>query len=588
MAAGHLTLNIMTLGGLALGIGMLVDSTIVMLENIYRHQRLGEDPLQASEQAAAEVTSAIVASTSTNLAAVLPFLFIGGLIGLLFKELIITISAAIVAAMVVALTLVPALAGRIPAAGEGLFRRALDRAMESLQNGYAWLLEKLLRASWLVILAFVLLFAFTVPDLLKPLASFLPKIDDGRIGIYLTAERGVSVDEMDRITRRVEQRVLEQPEVSSLFTTVGGFTFGRSQYQTANRANLQVQLVPAGERQPAGEWIKRVQKLLKQEQLAGVRIRIRQRGIRGLRVGRGNDDVSFQVQGPDLERLEEIGMRMAEALKQVPGLRNVKRSNEDLSMQLGIDIDREKAQQLGLDTERIGKAVRYALEGKRVSRFIAGDRSIDILLRLEAGSQFPPQLEDLILMGGPEGRTPLRLGQLAKIELTPAPATIIREQQQRIVEVTATLEEGANLSEVIARAHEKLDGLALPQGYVLYEGGTLKTLQQGQATGYRLLALALFLVLVVMAVQYESLRNPMVILFSVFFSVIGVSLGLKWTDTPLSMPVWLGMIMLAGIVVNNAIILVEYIEQKKREGLAGVQAVTEAPKPHACACAPYS
>jgi len=427
-----------------------------------------------------------------------------------------------------------------------------------------------------VILAFVLLFAFTVPDLLKPLASFLPKIDDGRIGIYLTAERGVSVDEMDRITRRVEQRVLEQPEVSSLFTTVGGFTFGRSQYQTANRANLQVQLVPAGERQPAGEWIKRVQKLLKQEQLAGVRIRIRQRGIRGLRVGRGNDDVSFQVQGPDLERLEEIGMRMAEALKQVPGLRNVKRSNEDLSMQLGIDIDREKAQQLGLDTERIGKAVRYALEGKRVSRFIAGDRSIDILLRLEAGSQFPPQLEDLILMGGPEGRTPLRLGQLAKIELTPAPATIIREQQQRIVEVTATLEEGANLSEVIARAHEKLDGLALPQGYVLYEGGTLKTLQQGQATGYRLLALALFLVLVVMAVQYESLRNPMVILFSVFFSVIGVSLGLKWTDTPLSMPVWLGMIMLAGIVVNNAIILVEYIEQKKREGLAGVQAVTEA------------
>ena len=129
MAAGHLTLNIMTLGGLALGIGMLVDSTIVMLENIYRHQRLGEEPLQASERAASEVTSAIVASTSTNLAAVLPFLFIGGLIGLLFNELIITISAAIVAAMVVALTLVPALAGRIPAGNEGRFRRFVNRAI---------------------------------------------------------------------------------------------------------------------------------------------------------------------------------------------------------------------------------------------------------------------------------------------------------------------------------------------------------------------------------------------------------------------------------------------------------------------------
>ncbi|RTZ74101.1 MAG: AcrB/AcrD/AcrF family protein [Gammaproteobacteria bacterium] len=576
MAAGHLTLNIMTLGGLALGIGMLVDSTIVMLENIYRHQRLGEEPLQASERAASEVTSAIVASTSTNLAAVLPFLFIGGLIGLLFNELIITISAAIVAAMVVALTLVPALAGRIPAGNEGRFRRFVNRAMTALQNGYAWLLARLLKVSWLVILAFVLLFALTVPDLLKPLASFLPRIDDGRIGIYLTADRGVSVDEMDRITRRVEQKVLAQPEVSSVFTTVGGFTFGRSRYETANRANLQVQLVPAGERPPAGEWIGRMQKLLKQEQLAGVKIRIRQRGIRGLRVGRGNDDISFQVQGPDLDRLEEIGRRMAETLKQVPGLRNVKRSNEDLAMQLSIDIDREKARQLGLDTERIGKAVRYALEGKRVSRFIAGDRSIDILLRLEAGSRFPPRLEELILMGGPEDRTPVRLGQVAKIELALAPATIIREQQQRVVEVTATLEEGANLSRVIAQAHEKLAGLELPEGYVLYEGGSLKTLQQGQETGYRLLALALFLVLVVMAVQYESLRNPLVILFSVFFSLIGVALGLEWTDTPLSMPVWLGMIMLAGIVVNNAIILIEYIELKRMEGLERSGAITEA------------
>ncbi|HIE53774.1 MAG TPA: efflux RND transporter permease subunit, partial [Chromatiaceae bacterium] len=551
MAAGGLTLNIMTLGGLALGVGMLVDSTIVMLENIHRHQRQGEDPLTASSRAAGEVTSAIVAATSTNLAAVLPFLFIGGLIGLLFNELIVTISAAIVAALAVALTLVPALAARIPVGREGRFRRAVNRGMASLQNAYAWLLQRLLKVSWLVIALFIAMLVWTAPALLKPLASFLPKIDDGRVGIYLTADRGVSVQEMDRITRRVEALVLAQPEVQSVFATVGGFVFGRSRYETANRANLQIQLEPANQRAPMGDWIAHMRQQIRQEAMAGVRIHIRQRGIRGLRLGRGDDDVTFNVQGPDLAVLEKIGMRIADALKEVPGLRNIKRSNEDLSMQLAIDIDREKARALGLDSRTVGKAVRYALEGQRVGRFIAGDRSIDIRLRIEPGSDFPPRLEQLILMAGPEGRTPVRLGQIASITLSEAPGTILREQQQRIVEVTATVEEGVNQSAVIAAAQQRLGKLALPEGYLLYEGGSLKTLQQGQETGYRLLALALFLVLVVMAVQYESLRNPLVILFSVAFSLIGVSLGLEWTDTPLSMPVWLGLVMLAGIVVNN-------------------------------------
>ena len=576
MAAGGLTLNLMTLGGLALGVGMLVDSTIVMLENIYRHQRLGEAPVEASRRAAGEVTSAIVASTTTNLAAVLPFLFIGGLVGLLFRELIVTISAAIVAALVVALTLVPALAGRIPAGREGPLRRAVNAATEALQNGYAHLLGLLLKLRWVVLGLFLAALATTAPDLLKPLAQFLPRIDDGRVGIYLTADRGTGVEEMDRITRRVEALVLARPGVETLFTTVGGYVFGRSSYESANRANIQVQLVPSGQRPPIGDWIRGLRKEIGKAGLAGVRVRVRPRGIRGLRLGRGNDDISFQVQGPDLDKLDEIGLRMAELLAQVDGLHNVKRSNEETTMQLSIDLDRQKAAELGLDTEHIGQAVRYALEGREVGRFIAGDRSIAILLRLEPEENFPPRLEQLVLMGGPDGRTPVRLGEVAHIRLTPAPATILREQQQRIVEVTATLAAGASLSEVVAEAQQRLQELELPEGYTLYEGGSYKALQQSRETGLWLLGLALFLVLVVMAVQYESLRNPLIILFSLAFSAIGVALGLEWTGTPLSMPVWLGMIMLAGIVVNNAIILVEYIELKRAEGLAVREAVIEA------------
>lgn len=577
MSAVGLTLNIMTLGGLALGVGMLVDSTIVMLENIYRHQRGGEKGTAAAGAAAAEVTSAIFASTSTNLAAVLPFLFIGGLIGLLFQELIITISAAIMASMVVALTLVPALAARIPAGKEGWLRRVINHALEKLQDGYAWLLRHVLKWAWLVILIFLVLLGFTVKELLQPMSTFLPRIDDGRIGIYLTADRGIDVDEMDAITHRIEALVLQQPETASLFTTVGGFTFGRSRYESANRANLQIQLRPAKQRMSSKQWVKKLRKLTGDLQLAGVKIRIRLRGIRGLRIGRGDDDVSFHVRGADLDVLKDIGQQMADKLKGVPGLRNIKQSNEDVTMELSVKPDREKMLQFKLDMDSIGKAVRYALEGRKISSIIDADRSIDVVLKLDPKETTTVNdLENIILMGRRDKAVPLRLGDLAQIALKPAPATIIREQQQRIVELNATLEEGANMEQTIRHAQLLLDELPLPTGYTLYEGGTLKTLQQSQETGYKLLVLALFLVLVVMAVQYESLRNPLIILFSVVFSLIGVALGLKWTHTPISMPVWLGMIMLAGIVVNNAIILVEYIEIKRGDGLPKMRAIVEA------------
>ena len=576
MSAVDLTLNIMTLGGLALGIGMLVDSTIVMLENIYRHQRHGEAGLDDASQAAGEVTSAIVASTSTNLAAVLPFLFIGGLIGLLFQELIITISAAILASMIVSLTLVPALAARIPARSEGWLRRHINRAMEGLQNAYAWTLARLLRAGWLVILVFLALLALTAEQLLQPMSTFLPRIDDGRVGIYLTADRGIDVREMDVLTSRIENLVLEQPETESVLTTVGGFTFGRSRYQSANRANLQIQLHLTQDMSTA-RWIKRMRKLTRQLQLVGVKIRIRPRGIRGLRIGRGDDDVNFQARGPDLDVLTEIGEKMAGRLRSLPGLRNVKQSNESVTMELAIHPDREKMLQYGLDMSTMGKAVRYALEGRKVSSMTDGDRSIDIVLMLDPrDTTTPGDLENIIMMTESSPRTAVRLGDMARIELKPAPATIIREQQQRIVEVNATLEEGANMEQILRDAQRALDELELPEGYSIYEGGSLKTLQQSQETGYRLLGLALFLVLVVMAVQYESLHNPLIILFSVVFSLIGVALGLKLTDTPISMPVWLGLIMLAGIVVNNAIILVEYIELKQREGLDKLAAIVTA------------
>jgi CzcA family heavy metal efflux pump len=579
MAAFGLTFNIMTLGGLALGIGMLVDSTIVMLENVYRHQRRGESMTASATNAAREVTSAIVASTSTNLAAVLPFLFIGGLVGLLFRELIFTISAAILASMVVALTLVPALAGRVPAGREGLLRRGIDRAIGALQDGYAWLLGKLLSVHWLIIAAFIAALALTVPGFFGGKQEFLPALDEGDVRISLTADTGINIDQMDALTRRVEAIVAAQPDVRSIFTTVGGFVFGRSTFENSHRASLQVQLAPIEERGGVSSkaWIDRVNDQIKAADIPGLKAYLYTSGIRGIRFNRGDDDLALRIKGPDLDTLVRLADRVVERLKQVDGLRNVQHSNEDLTQELTVRLDRRRAASYGLDVEDVGSVLRFALEGRSVTEYIDDDRSIDVRLRLDRDDiGTPGDLESIILFSKTEPRTPIRLGDLAEVQILPQPTEILRDRQQRVVEISASIGDALTLEQAIEVGLAAAAEVALPDGYVLYEAGSLETLQQGRELGRLLLALALFLVLVVMAVQYESLRNPLIILLSVPFALIGVVLGLHWTDTPLSMPVWLGLIMLAGIVVNNAIVLVEFIEIQKREGLTRRAAIIEA------------
>jgi CzcA family heavy metal efflux pump len=579
MSGAGLSFNIMTLGGLALGVGMLVDSTIVMLENIYRHQRLGESKVQAADRAGGEVTGAIVASTSTNLAAVLPFLLIGGLVGLLFRELIFTISAAILVSLVVALTLVPALAGQVPASREGPLRRLVDRAMTRLQEGYAGLLRHLLRVRWLIIGVFVAGLGLTVPWLAGAKQEFLPKMDEGNVQITLTADEGQSLDEMDAQAAEIEAIVAAQPEVAAIFTTVGGFVFGRSTFENPNRASIQVVLKPLAARAgiSSARWGERVKGLIAKRQIPGLKVSTYTRGIRGIRFNDAEDDVSLRIKGEDLDTLARLGGQVSERLRQVPGLTNVTHSYETLTQEISIRLDRERAAAFGLSVEDVGTLLRYGMEGQIVTELIDGDRAVDIRLRLDrldiAG---PGDLESIIIFSRTGPRRALRLGDLAEVELNPQPASIQRDRQQRIVEITASAGEGLSLEQAVQVALAAAAEVQLPPGYTLYEAGSLETLKRGREMGTILLALALFLVLVAMAVQYESIRNPLIILISVPFALTGVVLGLQWTGLPVSMPVWLGLIMLAGIVVNNAIVLVEFIEIERRRGLGLQQAILSA------------
>ena len=578
MSISGLTLNIMTLGGLALGIGMLVDNTIVMLENMYRHQRKGEAGLDAGINAAREVYSPIVASTSTNLSAVLPFLFIGGLTGLLFRELIITISAAILASMVIALTLVPALAARVTSLRQSRLRQVIDSGMQATQKQYSRLVSAELRVAWLIPLLFITGLVFALPQLTGGKQVFLPKMDDGRITLRLSADPGTTLDEMDRITAVIEDMIRDRDEVESVFVLAGGFIFGRSQREVPNRTTMTVQLVPLAQRDVSStEWMSMIKMQIAEQKIAGLKVRITQRGIRGIRTSRGDDDISLRIQGPSLSVLEDIADSLLLRLKAVDGLTNLSHSSDEDHLELSIRIDRERAGELGLDVQTISQTVQIALEGSLISDYIEGDRAYEVRLRLpqeEVGNQ--QQLRSIVLFPAGSGRATVRLGDVADIVLAETPATIMRDNQMRIIEVSASVGEALTLAEALQGIDEVIAQVHLPAGYTIYEGGAKQLLQQGRQLTMILLGLALMLVFVVMAVQYESLRDPLIIMLSVPFAAIGVALGIKLTGLPLSMPVWLGMIMLAGIVVNNAIVLVEYIRQLRERGRSLNDAIIEA------------
>ena len=578
MGAGGLTFNIMTLGGLALGVGMLVDNTIVMLENIQRHQQQGECGLVAGTNAASEINSAIVAATSTNLAAVLPFLFIGGLTGLLFRELIFTISAAIVASMIVALTLIPAWATRLKGHDVNPVSRALGRIVVRLQDGYSGLLGRLLR-SWpvqlLVVLVLLVALAFSVETFRNTPQSFLPSIDTGEIMMIVRSNPGIALAEMDREVRRIETLLQAQPEVESVYSFVGGSIFGRTERETSNRSTITVQLVPRGQRSlSSDEWIQSMTPRMRELELTGFRVMMRNRGIRGIRTSTGDDDVSLRLQGPDTAVLAELADALVTHLRPQPGIRNLQHSAEEIRQELSIRLDRERVAQLGMDARSIGQVLRLALDGQVVSDYLEGDRSYDIRLRLPQQEINSPLALEQVLLRSAGGQS-VALGELATLELIASPAEIRRDRQRRIVEISATLSGELTYGEVHFAIQDRLAGFELPRGYSIYDSGQFEAMEEGRKLSQMLIGLALFLVFVVMAIQYESLRNPLLILLGVPFAIIGVAMGLSLSGLPLSMPIWLGMIMLVGIVVNNAIILVEYMDIARVNGLALDEAITE-------------
>ena len=585
MGVGGLTLNVMSLGGLALGVGLLLDNSIVMLENISRHrEELKKGDADAAHEGAREVASAVVASTMTNLAAVVPFLLITGLTALIFEELVLTISFAIVASLGAALTLVPMGAALLASVrfesglDKSAFYQGFNRWIRHLTGQYKSLLRGVLRYRWLAVGTGVALLAGTYVLTAELGNEFLPPVDDGSVGAYVRLPPGTTPEVLNEASREVEAALEDMPHVENMFALIGGHLSGGVISERPGTARWTIQLTSASERDmPATEWVRQAEERLSRLDLPGGRASASPPSLPGIRTSMAGADVSVAVVGDDPAQLDEIGRDIMERAANIEGLTNFELARDDRSPLLSAQVDRERAASLGLNVSEVGQTLRTAVDGTVPTRFSTGSAEYDIRVKLpRSHSTTPDELGNLLIFR--EDASPVPLSEVASFTLGEGPAHITRENQARVSRVNGDVNRGiTDVRTVNEELRQNLSDLELPEGYSLIFGGEEEAIEETNRTLMLVTLLALFLVFVVMAVQYERVANPLVILTAVPLALIGVGGMLYLTSTPLSAPVLLGVILLVGIVVNNAILLVEYIEiGRSEQSLDMVDAVVEA------------
>ncbi|MFP4218982.1 MAG: efflux RND transporter permease subunit [Phormidium sp.] len=603
-----LSLNVFSLGGLALGVGIVVDNAIVMLENIakgvenarnqqhssnseplYRHstlspkQQFAQRVRQQAETSAQELESALLASTSTNLVAVLPFLMLGGFISLLFNELILTISFAVAASMAIALTVVPSLAARLLAIPWSLRLDRLPpiwlfgRFINLLTSGYRKLLSGILRIRLLTIaLAVIVLGGGSVWMAGQLSQEILPRINTGQAQLVAQFPPGTTVSDNRQVMAAIDDLLLSQPETEYAFSTAGGFLFGTSTSANSLRASSTIALTPETN---VAAYIGRVNRQISQDiPLVDTSVRMRPGSVRGLILSNSptRDDIDVMLQGTDPQRLQEAGRLVLSALEQQATLATYQPDAEDPQPEIQIRPDWERASELGLSAQAIGETIQTALEGSVVTQIQREDRLIDVRMQYPTGTiQRASRLGSIPLF------TPandlVRLGDISEISPGVAPGEIQRINQRQIFLIEGSLTDGANLSDALAEVDAILAGLDLPQGVTRAPSSAAETNENLQESLRILGALATFMVFVVMAVQYNSLIDPLAIILTVPLALSGGILGLYLTDTAVGATAIVGAVLLVGIVVNNAILLVELANQiRLKNELTYYEAMLEA------------
>jgi HAE1 family hydrophobic/amphiphilic exporter-1 len=579
---GGFTLNIMTLGGLALGIGMLVDNAIVVLENIFRIRESGELPEHAAVDGVEEVTSAVIASTLTTMVVFIPLIFIRGMSGVMFKQLSIVVGFSLLCSLAVALTVVPMLSARILPSGSkdanprraaaGRIFQVSGRFFSRLENGYKKLLHVALDNRAFVVVIAILILAASLMFIPYVGVELMPSTDEGEVRVEGEMQVGTRLGLLDEKFQELEEIVNKSvPEIQNVVTSVGG---SRWHGYGGHTGSIRISLKPQSQRSRSSEQIAAD---LRGElsNIPGVIIRTRAgQGLFILRMGTSQADrIEVEVRGHDLQAADALAEQVKDIVESVEGITDARLSRESGTPEELILIDRQKAADMHLTVSKIANALQTIISGTEAGYFReAGDEyAIRVKLR-EAEKMDLRDILDLTLANA-DGE-PVVLRNVVNVGPRSGPVLIERKDQERVVTVSADLS-GRDMGSVLSDIRELLRSLPVPAGFTITFGGDYEEQQKSFRELLFSCVLALVLVYMVMACQYESLRDPFVVMFSVPLAAIGVIVMLFCTGTTFNVQSFIGCIMLGGIVVNNAILLVDHTNLLRRKASMSIRDAIE-------------
>ncbi|HLR59085.1 MAG TPA: efflux RND transporter permease subunit [Pseudogracilibacillus sp.] len=566
------TLNVLTLGGLALGLGMMVDSSIVILENIYSYRQKGYNLVDSAIKGASELAPAVIASTTTTLVVFLPIVYVEGIASDIFTPLALTVSFSLLASLVVSVTLVPMLSSKLLSqAMEDGRRYWFDTLLEKLTNFYQNILRKVLKFRKTSVLATILLIIGSIA--LTPFigAEFIPAGDQGQLEITVETRANSSLETTEQVTEKVNEQLAEYEDIIKVsFVSIGeggmdGSTSG------SNEASYTIELVPAGDRDmTTKELVAELDEKLSDIVGAEVTVNDMEAGL-----GMG-DPVQIELSGPEHDVLSDLATEVKTGISDIDGVFNPESGADEAVPQMKLTVDDEKAAIYGLTANQISAQIENQFIGETATVFKEAGKEIDVTLTypLEEKKSIA-QLQDM-KVDTPMG-SKVNLEEVAEFKEVLGPVALMRQNQQAQTTVTSEIS-GRDLGSVSTDIESYLADFNFPEGYSANVGGEAEDMAESFADLTLALVFSIFLVYAVMAVQFENFLFPFIIMFSMPATVIGVVGGLLVTGLSFSIPAFIGIIMLAGIVVNNSIVLVDYINILRDRGMERYEAILEAGK----------
>ena len=578
-----ISINIVSLGGLALGVGMLVDNAIVVLENIYRHRNEGYSRIEAALSGTQEVGKAILASTLTTIVVFLPIVFTEGIAAQIFKEMALTITFSLLASLIVALTFIPMLSSKflkMVKPHEGSRNRWMNKIFDKWDNAIngidriyqrilVWVLKHK-RKTTVIVMGIFLSSLLLIPFIGS---EFFPAMDQGMFNIDIQLPKGSLIENTNEVSKELEDLLSKITELETMHVSVGGSNnFSGMGISNSHSATISVTLKPLTEREKStSEIVEEVRKSVKS--IAGAEIKVTDvsTSFGGMS---GGAAVSIQISGADLETLKDISKDIEQLVIETEGTRQVESSIAEGRPEAQVYINRDKASGYGLSTTQVASVLRTAVEGRVATTYKVDGTEIDIKVQYpEDKRKTLEQLKSVSLLSPLGMQVPLM--DIADIKIGQGPTSINRADQERYVTVTGDIF-GRSSGDVNGELKNKVKEYKLPDGYSIKFTGEDQQMVEAFTSLTLALILAIFLVYMVMAIQFESLVHPLTIMFSVPVAYSGSIIGLAITNNPLSVPAFIGVIMLAGIVVNNAIVLVDYINTLRERGLDKEAAIIKA------------